>query len=87
MRKRIRKIVWKIWQTWLILSIPLNIGNFIFWGCCLESRTVTPVIMCVISGAWLMLLSIATTKDKERRRKEDDIEIEEDALDEFQRCI
>ena len=68
--KRFRKIVWKIWVHFLVLSIPAAIITFIISACCLDSDTIIPGIVCLLSGAWLMLLTIANTDNNKEKRKE-----------------
>lgn len=73
--RKFRKIVWKIWVHFLVLSIPAAIITFIISACCLDSDTIIPGIVCLLSGAWLMLLTIANTdndKEKRGRRKENE---------------
>lgn len=73
--RKFRKIVWKIWVHFLVLSIPAAIITFIISACCLDSDTIIPGIVCLLSGAWLMLLTIANTdndKEKRKRRKENE---------------
>lgn len=68
--KRFRKFVWKIWVHFLVLSIPAAIITFIISACCLDSDTIIPGIVCLLSGAWLMLLTIANTDNDKEKRKE-----------------
>lgn len=51
-----RRRVWKIWQKWLRLSIPLNLICWIVCACCLDSKSIIPAIVCLVSGLWLTLL-------------------------------
>lgn len=59
--RKFRKIVWKIWVHFLVLSIPAAIMTFIISACCLDSDTIIPGIVCLLSGAWLMLLAVANS--------------------------
>lgn len=68
--RKFRKIVWKIWVHFLVLSIPAAIITFIISACCLDSDTIIPGIVCLLSGAWLMLLTIANTDNDKEKRKE-----------------
>ena len=68
--RKFRKIVWKIWVHFLVLSIPAAIITFIISACCLDSETIIPGIVCLLSGAWLMLLTIANTDNDKEKRKE-----------------
>jgi hypothetical protein len=75
--KTMRRRVWKIWQKWLRLSIPLNLICWIVCACCLDSKSITPAIVCLVSGLWITLLIVANSPRKERREYEDEISIED----------
>lgn len=79
MRKRLRKV----WQFWLVISIPICFIRAIFWVCCLDSESVIPIIMCGLNVGWLFLMCMANdesridkkevthgTKDKKHRINE-----------------
>ena len=72
-----RRRVWKIWQKWLRLSIPLNLICWIVCACCLDSKSIIPAIVCLVSGLWITLLIVANSPRKERREYEDEISIED----------
>ena len=71
--KKFRKIVWKIWGCFLIISVPANILSLLFMACCMDSDSVIPPIVVTINASWLLLLIIANDPvriEKERRKKE-----------------
>ena len=82
--KRFKKIFWKIWVRFLVLSIPAAIITFIISACCLDSDTITPGIICLLSGAWLMILVVANSDrgkkhgNKDKPRGTDVWEVESD---------
>lgn len=67
--RKFRKIVWKIWVHFLVLSIPAAIITFIISACCLDSETIIPGIVCLLSGAWLLWLAICNERPRERRKE------------------
>ena len=73
-----KRKIWRMWQKWLRLSIPLNLISWIFFACCLDSKSIVPAVVCVINGLWLGLIAWANTPPKnERRGHEDEISIKE----------
>lgn len=80
MKKKLRKV----WQRWLVLSIPISIIGIIFWACCLDSESILPIVMLSINGSWLFLLVEANKDEKETKNEITD---NEDYFEEFQRRI
>ena len=72
-----KRKLWKIWQKWLRISIPLNLISWIFFVCCIDSETLVPTIICLINGAWLCLIAVANTP-KKKGETSDEIIIEQD---------
>lgn len=75
--RKFRKIVWKIWRVWLVVSIPINIISLFFMACCLDSDIIWPGIIGLINVSWLLVLIIANDpyrldKEKRERRKENE---------------
>ena len=68
--KRFKKIVWKIWVNFLVLSIPVSAITFLVSICCLNTETIKPAIICFISGSWLLWLIICNTPDENNKRRE-----------------
>ena len=65
-----RKKIWKIWQTWLRISIVLNLIAFVLSACCLDSKSIVPTIIGFISSGWLLLIIIANTKGRKHGIKD-----------------
>ena len=73
-----RKKLWKIWQTFLILSIPGSIISLFVMACCLDSESHIPAVIMAINILWLLLLSTANSDigaEKKKKEKEKDDEI------------
>lgn len=70
-----RRRLWKIWQKWLRLSIPLNLICWIVCACCLDSKSIIPAIVCVINGLWLGLIAWANSENRNTRKHEDELDI------------
>ena len=62
-----KRKLWKIWKGFLKVSIPINIVSWIFFACCLDSKSIIPAIVCLVNGLWICL--IATANSDERKRK------------------
>lgn len=72
--KRFRKIVWKIWKIFLVISIPLSIASMFLMAMCVDSDTPIPAIIGTINASWLLLLAIANDsyrieQEKKNRRE------------------
>ena len=73
-----KRKLWKIWKVFLKVSIPINIVSWIFFACCLDSKSIIPAVICVINGLWLGLIAWANSESRyKRRRYEDEMSIEE----------
>ena len=75
-----RKKLWKIWQTFLILSIPGSIISLFIMACCLDSKNHVPAIIMAVNMGWLLILAIAnsdigTEKKKKEKEKDDEISV------------
>lgn len=57
-----KRKLWKIWQKWLRISIPVNLISWIFFVCCIDSETLVPTIICLINGVWLCLIAISNSR-------------------------
>lgn len=80
MKKKIKKV----WNNFLIVSIPISIIGTIFWTCCLDSKSILPIIMLGVNVSWLLLLVEANKDEKETKNEITD---NEDYFEEFQRRI
>lgn len=74
-----RRRLWKMWQKWLRLSIPLNLICWIVCACCLDSKSIVPAVICVINALWIMLLAMANNPERNNKKRgyEDEIRVEE----------
>lgn len=71
--KRFRKIVWKIWKIFLVISIPLSIASMFLMAMCVDSDTPIPGIIGIINASWLLLIVIANDPmriEQEKKRRE-----------------
>ena len=77
--KMFKKKLWKIWQIFLVLSIPTNILLFILGACFLDSDSLIPGIVCAVSGCWLLWLTICNERSSKNKREEyiDEISIKD----------
>lgn len=77
-----KKRLWKIWQIFLILSIPLSIISLLICGLMLDSETPAPTIIGMINLLWLIWMMICNdptrTNKKRRRKTQDEIEDKND---------
>lgn len=73
-----KRKLWKIWQKWLRISIPVNLISWIFFVCCIDSETLVPTIICLINGVWLCLIAAANSGDRKKGETSDEIIIEKD---------
>ena len=72
-----KRRLWKMWQGWLRASIPINIISWLFFACCLDSKSIIPAVICIVNGLWLGLIAVANSPRNERRRHEAEISIED----------
>lgn len=66
-----KKKLWRIWQAFLILSIPLNIVSLVICGCMLDSKSHIPLIVCGINILWLVWLMVCNAEKNEKKSHED----------------
>lgn len=72
-----KRKMWRAWQTWLKVSIPLNMISWFICACMLDSETIIPAIVCLVNGAWLCLLAAANSDwNKKGKKEEQNIEFE-----------
>ena len=64
-----RKKLWKIWQTFLILSIPGSIISLFIMACYLDEDSYIPAIVMGVNLAWLCLLGAANCKGRDKNVK------------------
>lgn len=71
-----KKKLWKIWQMFLIISIPLSIISLIICGLTLDSNTPAPTIIGLVNLLWLIWLMICNDPSrinkKDRRNKKNE---------------
>ena len=65
-----KKRLWKIWQRWLVCSIPINIISLIICACMFDSESNIPLIVGAINMVWLTIIVIANSDNKAKRSKE-----------------
>ena len=65
-----KKKLWKIWQHWLVISIPVNVISAVICGCMLDSKSHIPMIVLAINLAWLFILVEANAESKNTKRKD-----------------
>jgi len=75
-----KRNIHKLWQRWLVLSIPISIIGTIFWACCIDSKSILPIIMLAINVSWLFLMVEANTDERESK---DEVRNHEDIFEEF----
>lgn len=72
-----RRKMWRVWQKFLRVSIPLNLISWLICACCIDSKSIIPAVICIINGMWLSLICAANTPKNERRGYEDEISIKD----------
>lgn len=65
-----KKKLWKVWQRWLICSVPINIISLIIMACMFDSESNIPLIVGAINMVWLTIIVIANSDHKAKRSKE-----------------
>lgn len=70
-----KRKMWRMWQKFLRISIPLNLISWIVCACCLDSKSIIPAVVCIINGLWISLLAVANSPRNERREHEDEISV------------
>lgn len=76
MKKKLKKV----WNEFLKISIPISIIGTIFWACCIDSKSILPIIMLAINVSWLFLMVEANTDERESK---DEVRNHEDIFEEF----
>lgn len=80
-RINMKKKLWKIWQRFLLVSIPLNIFSLVICACCLDSESIIPIIIGTLNLLWIALIVVANTDEESKRKdKDDEIIVEEDRI-------
>ena len=71
-----KKKISRLWNNFLILSIPLSIISLVICGCCLDSESIIPIVVGTINLLWLFLIVEANLPNKEESKgKDNDDEI------------
>lgn len=81
--KEMKKKLAKLWQGFLIISIPISVISLVICGCCLDSESIIPIVIGTINLLWLFLIVEANLPNKEENKgkdKDDEIIIEEDRI-------
>lgn len=60
----------KAWIFFLVMSLPAATITFFVSACYLDSDTIKPAIVCLISGSWLLWMCICNTPKEKKRRRE-----------------
>ena len=55
----------KLWQGFLIISIPINVISLVICGCCLDSESIIPIVIGTINLSWIALIVEANLPEKE----------------------
>lgn len=77
MKKKLRKV----WNNYLIISIPINIISLIICACCLDSESILPIIVGMINLIWIALIVVANSDEEPKRKdKDDEIIVEENRI-------
>lgn len=64
MKKKLRKI----WNYFLVFSIPFSIISLVICACCLDSESIIPIIIGTINLLWLLLITEANTEQENNRK-------------------
>lgn len=81
--KEMKKKLAKLWQGFLIISIPISVISLVICGCCLDSESIIPIVIGTINLLWLFLIVEANLPNKEENKgkdKDDEIIVEEDRI-------
>ena len=83
MKKRLRKV----WQIWLVISIPISILGIFYWSCHIVNGSIFPIIMWVLNMGWLALICVANdeTRIEKEKEKKHETKNTKNRIDEFQR--
>lgn len=65
-----KRKLWKIWQRWLVLSIPANIISLIICACMFDSESIVPLVIGAINLIWLTIIVIANSDNADKGSKE-----------------
>ena len=65
-----KKKLAKLWQEFLIISIPLSIISLVICGCCLDSESIIPIIIGTINLLWIALIVEANLPEKEGEKND-----------------
>ena len=73
---QMKKKLAKLWQGFLIISIPISVISLVICGCCLDSESIIPIVVGTINLLWLFLIVEANLPNKEESKgKDNDDEI------------
>lgn len=76
-----KKKLAKLWQGFLLVSVPLNIFSLVICACCLDSESIIPIIIGTLNLLWIALIVVANTDEEPKRKdKDDEIIVEEDRI-------
>lgn len=64
-----KKIFHKLWQRWLVVSIPLNIISLLVAICFVDSKSWIPLVIILVNLAWLALMMVANSDEGKEDRK------------------
>lgn len=88
-KRKIKRILHKIWGVILVILIPINGVSLIFMACCLDSETPIPAIIGLINALYLLCIVIANDpeRNERRRKKSNGIDYKKDKDKELQRRV
>lgn len=65
-----KKKLAKLWQGFLIISIPINVISLVICGCCLDSESIIPIVVGTINLSWIALIVEANLPEKEGEKND-----------------
>lgn len=82
-----KKWLRKMWQIWLVISIPISILGIFYWSCHIGNGSIFPIIMWVLNMGWLALIFVANdeTRIEKEKEKKHGTKNTKNRIDEFQR--
>ena len=66
LKKRLRKV----WQIWLVISIPISILGIFYWSCHIGNGSIFPIIMWFLNMGWLAIIFVANDETRIEKEKE-----------------
>lgn len=73
-----RKKIWKVWQKFLVLSIPASVIVILLSACCLDGDSILPLIAMALGFGWLLLLIIANDEKCTKKEKHNETRVKRD---------